>query len=221
MPHPLKPNFQTEWYAVAINLLFLLAAIFFHFNLPAKTPIHWNWEGQVDSYGGPVMAAWFLPILSIVLYFFLLFLPKLDPKPEQYQFFKKNYHYFKDLLVSFLFAIYILTNLAAFGYKINLAFYLPLLVGAFIAIIGLFLHSLKSNWFIGIRTPWTLSSETVWLKTHLLARPIFIISGVLMALSGLLPLFWKKLIFIFAIVLIVLPLPIYSYILYRREKGKK
>lgn len=218
MSHPLKPNFQTEWYAVAINLLFLLAALFFHFNLPAKTPIHWNWAGEADSYGSPIMAAWFLPILSIILYFFLLFLPKLDPKKEQYQSFRKNYHYFKDLLVTFLFAIYILSNLTAIGYKINLGLYLPLIVGLFIAIIGFFLRGLKPNWFIGIRTPWTLSSETVWLKTHLLAQPIFIISGLLIAGSGFLSLFWKQLLFVLAIIIIVLPLPIYSYILYRKEK---
>lgn len=218
MPNPLKPSFRTEWYAVAINLLLLVAALFFYSRLPAKTPIHWDWSGRADSYSSPAMAAWFLPILSIALYLLLLFLPKFDPKRDQYQSFSRNYHYFKDLLVSLLFVVYILSNLAALGYQINLAVYIPLIIGGFIAIIGLFLHNLKPNWFIGIRTPWTLSSERVWLKTHLLARPIFIISGLLIATSGFLPLFWKQLVFFLAIAILVFPLPVYSYILYRQER---
>lgn len=217
MPNPIKPSFKSEWFALALLVLFARAALFFQFNLPARVVIHWDIAGQPNGWGSGLFAAWFLPLLALVLYLLLLFLPRLDPKPEHYESFKKSYHYFKDLILSFLFVVYLMTNLRALGYPVDIGFYLPLLIGALFIFIGFFLRNIKPNWFVGIRTPWTLSSESVWIKTHKLSLPVFSSAGILLALSVFAPLKIRSLFYILAILALVLILPIYSYIIFRQE----
>ena len=221
MSNPIKPNFQTEWFSVCLLLLFFLAGFFFHFNLPARVPIHWNIYGQVDGYGSAAFSAWLLPLLALGLYILFLVMPKFDPRQDQYADFRKIYHYFKDLILCFLFVLFLMTNLSGLGYKINVSLYLPILIGALFVVIGIFMGKIKPNWFMGIRTPWTLSSEKVWEETHKLSSKVFAVSGLLMAATVLFESTGKIILFVLSIAIIVLVLPIYSYLMFRKEKGGK
>jgi uncharacterized membrane protein len=221
MASPIKFSFKTEWFAVSIIVISLMAALFFYQNFPAQVPTHWDMNGKINGYSGPFMAAFLVPIMMIGLYVMFLFLPYLDPKKEQYLSFASTYHRFKDLIIAFLAILFFLTGLNGLGYQINIGFYIPIMVGAFFVIIGLLLEKVKMNWFLGIRTPWTMSSETVWNKTHKLSSRILAISGVLIAATVLVPAKLRVALFILAIALIVFALPVYSYILFRQEKKEK
>jgi len=220
MSNPLKPNFRSEWYAILLLLLFLLSAFVLRLDLPARVAIHWDLNGNPDGYGSPVMAAWFLPLLAIALYALLMSLPRFDPKKEHYQDFRKSYHYFKDFLISFLFAIYWLANLKVLGYAVNFNLAFPLVLGVFFFGLGFFLKPVRPNWFMGIRTPWTLSSETVWAKTHQAAPWFFALSAVMIILIAFLPLLYKNIVLVVAILIIAVGLPLYSYLLWRHEQPK-
>lgn len=221
MSSPIKASLKTEWFAFSLIILSFIAAAYFFQHFPAKVPTHWNVQGEVNGYSTPLIAAFMVPVMMIFMYVFFLVLPYFDPKKDQYESFAGIYHKFKDLIVAFLFIIYFLTSLSGIGYKINISFYIPLLVGAMFIIIGLLLEKVKMNWFLGIRTPWTMSSETVWEKTHKLSNRVLVFSGLLMGVISFVPAEAKIVLFIIAIATIILVLPIYSYVLYVREKKNK
>ena len=221
MSNPIKPTFKTEWFSVVIIILAGLAGFYFWSRLPAQVPTHWDFAGQVNGYSSPFWAAFLLPLMILVLYLVFLVLPYLDPKKEQYASFAPVYHHFKDLIVAFLFIFFMLIGLNGLGYRININLWTPLLVGGLFIIIGSLLNKVKMNWFLGIRTPWTLSSETVWNKTHQMSSRVLMLAGLVIALTVVVPTVWKMVLFIIAIAVIVLALPIYSYLLYAREKKEK
>lgn len=220
MSSPIKLSLKTEWFSVALIILSLLSAVYFYQNFPAQVPTHWNFQGEVNGYSGPLMAAFIIPIMMIGLYLLFLALPYLDPKKDDYASFAGVYHKFKDLIITFLFILFLMTSLNGLGYKINMGLWSPLLVGLLFVLIGLMLDKVKMNWFLGIRTPWTLSSPSVWEKTHKMSGRVLILAGLLMALTVVLPDKLKITGFILAIALIIFALPIYSYWLYRQENKK-
>ena len=221
MSSPIKPSFKTEWFAWCLIIISFLTGLYFYQHFPAQVPTHWNIKGEVNGYSGPFMAAFMIPLMMIGIYFLFLVLPYFDPKKDQYAGFAGVYHKFKDLIVTFLFILYFLTGLNGIGYKINISFYAPIMVGLLFIILGTLLEKVKMNWFLGIRTPWTMSSETVWNKTHKLSSRVLIISGLLMAATVLVTEKFKIILFILSVALIVFALPIYSYILYAQEKKLK
>lgn len=218
MTNPTKISFKTEWFAIFLVVIAVLASFYFWPKLPAQVPIHWNISGQPDGYSSPLFASFLWPSLMVIMYLFFLIMPYFDPRKDQYAAFAPVYHRFKDLLLSFIFIIFIMTDYNALGYNINIGLWVPILVGLLFIAIGLLLRRVKANWFLGIRTPWTLSSEAVWEKTHRLSVPVFTLSGILIALVPFFPPFWRVAMFILAISVIIFVLPIYSYLLYAKEK---
>ncbi len=221
MPNPIKPNFKTEWFACCLIIISFLSGLYFYQHFPDRVPTHWSIGGEVNGYSGPFVAAFAIPLMTIGLYLLFLFLPYFDPKKEQYAGFAGVYHKFKDLIVAFLFILYFLTGLNGIGYKINISFYAPIMVGLLFIILGILLEKVKMNWFLGIRTPWTMSSEAVWNKTHKLSSRVLIISGLLLAATVLTSGNFKIILFVLSIAIIIFALPIYSYVLYAREKQKE
>jgi uncharacterized membrane protein len=122
------------------------------------------------------------------------------------------------LIIAFMLYIHGLTLVWSLGFtnfKMSAAM-LPFMGVLFIAI-GFLLRKAKRNFFIGIRTPWTLSSDTVWNKTHQLGATLFMASGALAIIGGF---FGGMIAFWFLFVPLMgstLFLVIYSYVLYRRE----
>ena len=159
--------------------------------------------------------------MMIGMYVMFLFLPYLDPKKDEYESFAKVYHNFKELILVFLIILHFLTGINGLGYTMNIGFFIPIMVGALFMVLGFLLQNVKMNWFLGIRTPWTMSSETVWTKTHKLSSPVLMVAGLLMAATAFVPEKIKIILFILSIALIIFALPLYSYILYTQEKKLK
>jgi uncharacterized membrane protein len=221
MSSPIKTSLRTEWFSLSLLVLSLIFAVYFYQNFPASVPTHWGINGEANGYSGPLGAAFILPAIMIILYLVFLFMPYIDPKKDQYAAFASVYHNFKDLIIAFLFIVYFLTGMNGLGYRVDIGFYMPIMVGVLFIFIGLLMRQVKSNWFMGVRTPWTMSSETVWEKTNKLSSWVFAISGLFIAATVFVAAQAKTILFILAIAFMVLALPIYSYILYSREKNKK
>lgn len=221
MTSPIKANFKTEILPIIIIVLSFIAGYYFSKHFPAQVATHWDINGKVNGYSSSFWAAWLLPLMILGMYIFFLFLPYLDPKKEQYLSFAPVYHKFKSLIIAFLFILYIFTGLNGIGYKVNIGFWSPIMIGLLFMIIGYLLKSVKMNWFLGIRTPWTMSSDYVWAKTHQASSPVLIAAGLVMALSAFLPASYKMIAFILAMALIIITLPIYSFILYKKEQKEK
>ncbi len=180
---PYKIDWRKEWLGIFILIITLATSFYFYQNFPDTVPTHWNIYGQPDNWSGKEFAAFFFPGLIIILYLMMIGLPFFDPMKQRYQEFSKTYQIIRISFILFLSAIYFLASLNALGYKIPIDKVTPLGIGLLFIILGNFLPKVKKNWFVGIRTPWTLSNEDIWNKTHRLGGKIFMFCGLLMIMG--------------------------------------
>ena len=218
MKHPLTITPKTEILPIILIISTIIASFYFYQYFPEQVPTHWNISGTIDGYSGKFFAAFFFPLLNLVMYLLFLFLPLIDPQKERYQQFASVYHLFKNLIIALLTVVYFMVGLAGIGVAVPVDLITPVLVGLLFVIIGNYMGKIKRNWFFGARTPWTLSSEENWNKTNRLSGKLFIVSGVLMILEIILPLPAKLPVFIFAILLAAVVPVVYSALLYLKEK---
>lgn len=218
--NPIKPSIKSEIFPLFLIALSAIASIYFYLNFPEMVPTHWNFAGEVDAYGPRTINAFLLPVVILGMYILFIFIPFLDPKKERYEEFRSTYHNFKNVLVLFMSVLYFIIGFSALGYNIPVGAIIPALIGLLFVFIGSIMGKLKPNWFMGIRTPWTLSSEEVWKKTHLMGGKIFMAAGILMIVSAAMPISFRLPIFILAIILMSLGTVGYSYFVYYQQNHK-
>jgi uncharacterized membrane protein len=189
--------------------------------LPQSVPSHWNAAGQVDGYSSPAMAMFLTPAITLGVGLLLIFLPMIDPLRANVDKFRRPYHWAVVGFAVYFTYIHVLTLLAGLGVSYNMTYALiPAFALLFIGL-GFLMDRTQPNWFIGIRTPWTLSSPVVWQKTHRFGGLMFKLSGLL-ALVGL----FFRLEIAFMVMLVPTMVAafgtiIYSYVAYRQEKAGK
>jgi uncharacterized membrane protein len=167
-----------------LGVMWLLAAVTWA-SAPEQIPVHWNIEGQVDRYGGKVEGLLFMPMLALAVYLLLLFLPRLDPARANYAKFAGAYAAIRLGILVVLVGVYGVIHLWIRGNRIDVGLAVSALVGAVLVLVGSLMGRLRPNWFVGIRTPWTMSSITVWEKTHRLGGWVFIAMGLAIFCFGL------------------------------------
>lgn len=195
-----------------------LAGLLLWNRLPDQMASHWNANDQVDGYMPKFWGVFMLPLITLGMFVLFLVIPAIDPLKANIAQFREAFNLFIVLMVAFMVYIHGLTlawNLGYTSFKMSGAM-LPAL-GLLFIFIGFMLRQAKRNFFIGIRTPWTLSSDRVWEETHRLGAVLFMISGALAFIGGLFggtTAFWMMFIPIMGSTLFLL---VYSYVLYRRE----
>jgi uncharacterized membrane protein len=194
----------------------VLVGVFLYARLPDPMPSHWNAAGQVDGYMSKFWGIFLVPLMTIVLVPLFLVIPSIDPLKANIAKFRGIYNWFIVLFTVYMLFVYALTLSSALGYKFNMTLMLLPVVGLLFIGAGYMMGKAKRNFFIGIRTPWTLSSETVWDKTHQLGSKLFMLGGLVTILSAFLGEkgIWLMLAAMLAAALVPV---IYSYILWRQE----
>jgi uncharacterized membrane protein len=200
---------------LAIIFLSFILGAFYYPQLPDQLATHWGINGQVDGYSPKTFALFFMPVLSIFLYLLFRFLPQTDPYKKNFSQFKNHYDNFVVLIFVFLFYIYLLTLFWHLGLRFNMVQSLSPALGALFYYASVLISVAKRNWFVGIRTPWTLSSDKIWNKTHTFGAKLFRLTAVSTLLGTIFPdyAFYLLLIPVLLSTLIVF---IYSYIEYQK-----
>lgn len=208
--------------ALVLSLLLILAAtltgVLLWDRLPDPMASHWDAHDQVDGYISRLWGVLLMPLAALGTLGLFLLIPIIDPLKSNIAQFRGVFNSFTVLFLVFLAYLQGLTlawNLGYRNFKMGAAL-LPAL-GALLIFMGYLLRRARRNWFIGIRTPWTLSSDRVWNETHRLASALFAASGVLTILASFLGgtiAFWVVLASLIGSALF---LAIYSYALYQRE----
>jgi uncharacterized membrane protein len=172
------------WYAIiAVIILTFGFTIAVYPSAPDLVASHWNAAGEVNGYMSKFWGLFLVPFIMTGFVALLAFLPRIDPHKENYEKFLGYYEGFILLFALFLMAIQVQIVLWSIGYQISPNITFPLLVGALFIYIGFLLGHAEQNWFVGIRTPWTLSSKKVWKKTHELGGKLFVIAGIISCLG--------------------------------------
>jgi len=210
---------RTTTIVVLIMLLgAILAGLLLWNRLPDQMASHWNVNDQVDGTMPRFWGVFMLPLITLGMLALFLVVPAIDPLKANIAQFREAFNLFIVLIVAFMIYIYGLTLAWSLGYtsfKMSGAM-LPA-IGLLFIFVGFMLRQAKRNFFIGIRTPWTLSSDTVWNETHRIGAVLFMISGMLAFIGGLFggtTAFWMMFIPIIGSTIFLL---VYSYILYQRE----
>jgi uncharacterized membrane protein len=144
----------------------------------AKIPVHWNFEGVADRFAEAREVLYIMPALAVAMTALFLILPRLDPRRENLAASGKFWNaggILSVLLIAYVHAIMVMN---ATGSKIDMISALVPALCVMFAIIGNYLGKTRPNWFGGVRTPWTMSSDYSWEKTHRLAGRLFVLSAV-------------------------------------------
>ena len=209
---------STTIISIALIAIAMIAGAVLWNQLPDQMASHWNVNDQVDGTMSKFWGVLLMPLITLGMFVLFLIIPGIDPLKANIAKFRESFNLFIVLIIVFMLYIHGLTLAWSLGYqdfKMSTAM-LPFMGVLFIAI-GFMLRKAKRNFFIGIRTPWTLSSDSVWHKTHQLGSVLFMASGVFAIIGGVfggMIAFWLMFVpLIGSSVFLV----IYSYALYRGE----
>jgi uncharacterized membrane protein len=211
---------KKEIFPIALILFVIIFSILIYPSLPEQVPSHWNAQGQIDGYSSRGFAVLFFPGLTLAMYLLMIILPKFDPLKKNYQSFAVPYYWIRIMLIVFFSAMYVFTIQTALGADLDMNYFIIPAMSLLFIVTGLFLPKVKKNYFVGIKTPWTLASEESWDKTHALGGKLFVLVG-LFGLLGLLFPSRSVLILIASVFAVVIFVFVYSYIIYRKVEKLK
>jgi uncharacterized membrane protein len=162
---------------VALTLIFTAIA---YPQLPETITTQWNLDGTPDGFSSRALGAWLIPGVMFLIWLIMRFLPKIDPRAENYQRFMGTYRTLISVVIGFMALMHIAVLGSALGWPIQIPKLMPFAVGAMLVFMGNLLPRARPNWFVGIRTPWTLSSDRIWERTHRLGGILFVVSGLVL-----------------------------------------
>ena len=208
---------KTELFMLIAVIISFVIGIYLYPQMPEQMASHWNVAGQVDGYMPKFWGVFLMPLIFVGLVFLFIAIPRIDPLKKNIEKFRKYYDGFIILFLIFMLLVYVQTILWNLGIEISPNIVIPIGLGFLFFYIGILFENAKRNWFIGIRTPWTLSSEKVWNKTHRLGSKMFKISGIVV-LFGFLFQKYATYFILIPVLFVAFYLVVYSYVEYQKEK---
>lgn len=207
----------TKSHISIITIIFLSFAfsIYYYPQLPEEMASHWNARGEVDGYMSKQVCAFLMPCIIAGVFLLFLLIIQIDPLKANIKKFKNYYYGFIIAMCLFLFGIHWWMMLWNIGVKVSVNRVMPAAIGALYFFIGYIMKNFKRNWFMGIRTPWTLSNEIVWKRTHEVSGKLFMVSSVI-AMCGV---FFPKYSFLLVLVPVLATAVfaiVYSYVVYKK-----
>jgi uncharacterized membrane protein len=184
-------------------------------SLPQRVPIHWNYKGEIDNWGDKFSLILMLLLLPVLMYVLMTFIPKIDPK-NRISLMGRKFYQLKFFLVLFMSLVALLIVYTTKERSVNNPNLVFALLGVLLIVFGNYFKVIQPNYFIGIRTPWTLENNEVWKSTHVFAGRIWVIGGFMVVLGGLVLTNVFRNVFIFIILALALIPVIYSFIKFKQ-----
>jgi uncharacterized membrane protein len=204
-----------------LSYLFIVAAVgvaaWLYPGIPEQVPSHWNVHGEVDGYMPKPWGVVVLPLAAILVFMVMRLIPVISPKGYRTEPFANVMHIFQVAMVGFMSLVAILVLLEASGVNVHLNKVIFGALGSLFIVIGNYFGKIRKNFFLGIRTPWTLASDEVWARTHRIGGRLFVLYGVIM-LAGMFVMV-PPVVFLVMVGVIVLVPVVYSYVAYKRVEG--
>lgn len=184
--------------------------------LPERLPTHWNLAGEADGFGRAWPHAIVPPLVGLAFWALVLLLPLVDPLRKNYSRFPGTLKLVRWLLPLMNVAVHVVVTLGALGLAIDHDWSIRAILAVFFTVFGNSMGKLRHNWFIGIRTPWTIASEEVWTRTHRLAAPIWVVGGLVQLAGAFVPGTPGEVLFAAPLAAMILIPIAYSYVAFRR-----
>jgi uncharacterized membrane protein len=206
-----------KWYPWLLVGLAFGASAAMYSRLPAEMPTHWDAQGGVNGSMSRAWGAWMMPLVLTAMAIILPWLPNIDPRRANYEKFRSSYDLVINAIVTLIAVLHVAMLGAAIGWQVPMERITPLMVGVLFVILGNVLPRARPNWMFGIRTPWTLTNDRVWERTHRLSGIVMVIAGLLIIAMGLVaPMAGVPVIVAASVLAGVVPIT-YSYYAWRQE----
>jgi uncharacterized membrane protein len=176
---------REDWPLLVLFALALAAAAWTYPTLPERVPVHWNVHGEVDGWGGRAFGAFGLLGILLGTYAVVVALPLLDPHRTNYVKFLPTFRIIRWSLAILLIGTWAVTLMAARGVPIRVDVVVPVGISLLFIVLGNEMGRLRRNWFIGIRTPWSLANDEAWRLTHRASGPAWVVAGLIMLATAL------------------------------------
>ena len=185
--------------------------------LPDPMPTHWNAAGEVDDYSSKIFGATIIGAMPVFSFLLFKIIPVISPRGFRTESFTGVLNILMTATVVFSAIVGVAAIRGAADESVNISTFIFVAVGMLFMVMGNFLGKVRKNFFLGIRTPWTLASDEVWAKTHRLGGWCFVIMGVVMIAAAFVGpgMSWV----IWAVVAFAMVPVVYSYFAYRKIEG--
>jgi uncharacterized membrane protein len=208
---------RSRWLGYVVALVAALASVWAYPRLPPRVATHWGMSGQPDGYSSRLLAVLIAPLAILAMRALVGLLPKIDPLGENYRKFASTYF----LIFNGVILFFALDHLAILAYGLGAPVRMDRVaaagLGVLLIVVGNYITRVEPNWFVGIRTPWTLSSERVWHRTHRVGGWIFVTGGTLIVLTLFVPSGAVMPVLLGTIALVAVVPVVLSYVWWRRE----
>jgi uncharacterized membrane protein len=212
---------RSETALIGLVLLSALMAGYFYQSLPEQLAVHWDAAGNPNGYMPRLWGAFLMPIVIAALAIVFLAIPRIDPLKANIERFRGHYDRFVLVLSAFMLVLQLQGYLWNTGTGYSPTALTGLGLGVIFFLVGDLCESSKRNWFIGIRTPWTLSSDRVWERTNSIGGKLFKACGVLSVVGAFIPSLFVALL-VAPVLATAFFAVVYSYVEYGRENsGRK
>ncbi len=218
----MKEFLKNEWYFYIILAVPFIVACAMWDSFPAQVPIHWGIDNKPDNYAPKEIGIFMGPGFNVLLYLLFIAIPKIDSRWANYSLFKKSYTQIRIGMAVFGTVVSIIVMIASTGLDINIGKIIVFAVLGLFALLGNLMGRVRQNYFLGIRTPWTLNSEAVWRATHRVGGR-FMFFGAIIAAAVAIPLedpIWlMSLLLAFIVVGCLVPV-VYSFVIYKKMEKR-
>jgi uncharacterized membrane protein len=202
---------------IAGAVLFSLAV---YSKLPDRVPVHWGPSGEPNRYCSRIEGAFLMPAIMIAVWVLMTWFPSRDPRAANIAKFRGSYDLVVAVALAFMAGVHVLALGNALGWGVDVTTVVLVGVGLLFIVIGNLLPRARSNFIFGIRTPWTLSSETVWARSNRIGGYSMVAAGLLMVAAAFLDRPARIIVALGSAMAAGLVPIVYSYIAWSRERGQ-
>lgn len=174
-----------KWLPALLIVAAVAVSIVLYPSLPEQVPTHFGMDGTPNGWSSRFWGAWLLPLIMAFVWVVMRAVPHIDPRKANYEKFMGFYELMVSAILAFMLAMHVAVLKSATGSHVPMDKFVIVGVGAFFMLLGFFMPRVHPNWFIGIRTPWTLTSDLSWERTHKIGGVLFVVLGLLAVLSAL------------------------------------
>lgn len=217
---------KSEWPQILILLLPVCGGVLLWDKLPQRMPIHWNAQGEIDGYASKPFATFFVPAVNLFIVGLIYFLALIDPRIRKAEAdSKKSYEKTLRIVRLTISTFMTMVALTVLGIAAGLSLDMTRIIGVgtalVIGILGNFMSKIRPNYFVGVRTPWTLESREVWIKTHRVAGRLMVAAALMLLIAALT---LKGAVYVSVMVALILVMAfvpmIYSFVIHKRQGGE-
>jgi uncharacterized membrane protein len=212
----MKKNLTEIIILVLLAIPFAVAFIFWD-NLPSQMAIHFNFKGEADGYGSKAVGLLMLPLVNLLIYAIFKFLPKIFMNKGQFGLFANRLNIIRLVVHCFITALYIAILLYTLNHQNNILLFIAYGIVTVLLVTGNYLNNIKPNYFMGIRTPWTMKNADVWRKTHHLTSWLWVAASLLMmCIIPFVSQVQVSVLLLVYFIIITVPPFVYSYVIYKK-----